>query len=187
MGFNFNTIPIEEVLLANEMYNSGLINFYKTIGIQESDFNKLSINSVIEFDSFLHPFKKEFEKSKVNNLMNYLPCLHPEIQAKKESLLKLLGTLFENRVKKDDKVNEDTFNELDYFGILSYKQFISNHFDLILDAIKSHFQWIHARYTLDLIEEHNIQLNFLGFYLLSRSYFSLNDREQDFSKPNRDG
>lgn len=173
MGINFRSISIAEILEANSMFNFGVGNLYKIIHIPKSDFERISKLSIIEFDSLLHPYKTEFEKSKVDRIMNYIPHLHPEIQEKKEKLLKLLDTLFDGDIFEGN------------YGVSLYKDFIIKHFDLILNSIKFHFQSIYARNKLDFIEENKIKINFLGLYLLSYSYFISNEREKEFYEPDK--
>ena len=176
MSIDINEFSIVDILDANIMFNFGIGNFYKTISIPEKNFENISKNSIIEFDSFLHPLKKDFDKSKVDIFSNYLPHLHPEIEKKKENLLKLLDDLYINNDTMDN-----SFIEIDYFGITFYSEFINKHFDLILDAIKSHFSLIFARNKLDFIKKHKIKLNFLSLYLLSHQFFIPNDEEKEFN------
>ena len=163
-----NTISLIELLDANNLFNFGHTNIFDVLCIQKKQFDLLVKASEMELSKLLYPNKSEYDTTSLGDGIGYHSFLYSEIQKQKLDLINLCDKLID-----ESDILEDNM------GIISYNNFLDEHFDNILGSFKSESSDIFAGEILQFIKQHEIKFNFLGFfiiYLRFTNLFSINKK-----------
>ncbi len=169
------TISMIELLDANNLFNLGHTSIYEVLQIQEKPFDILSRASEMELSKLLYPNKSEYDTTSLGDGIGYHSFLYSEIQKQKKDLVNLCN-----------KLSDESDMLKDNMGIIVYNNFLSEHFDNILESFKSGSSDVFSGEILQFIKQYEIKFNFLGFFIIYTKFINLFNVNNKIIESNED-